>query len=203
MKLALIVMVSSVISMGIASGAQADTTVIETTTTSTPLYYSVPSGVRAYVVDPLSHQTIMEYSTTSSSLPVGAYVVESSSGRVLATVAAEGRLTPFTTEKIITLAPAGKKVILSTSSFAARRDLMSRQINEEFDAGRLTNRQVNDLRQGLLRNANLEAKKSKDGKFSSSEQSKVERGLNDVASEFQGAVSETNKRRARIGLKVD
>ena len=163
--------------------AYADTTVIETTTTEPA--YVVPTSSKTVVINPTTNKVVEEYTTTTS-VPTGYYVAEVDSGKILAVSQAEGRLVAY-----------------RTSDFAVQRSLIDHRISEEFDEGRLTTDQVEDLREDLVKIANFEVKKRKDGHLSESNCKKVERKINDLLSELNEDIADTNERRARLGLKVD
>ncbi len=97
----------------------------------------------------------------------------------------------------------GGQVIYAPTDYAARRALIDQRIQLEYDAGRLTNRQVKDLRTDLTRVATLELKRKRDGSLSSSNMRSIERKLNDLSEDLQEDIAFTNRRRANIGLKVD
>lgn len=95
------------------------------------------------------------------------------------------------------------QVLVATTDYAARRALLDQRIQSEYDFGRLTNDQVKDLRADLSKIANLELRKKKDGKLSASNQRSIEKKFNELSADLQEDISDTNKRRARIGLKVE
>lgn len=269
--------------------AMAQTTTIETTTISSPSYV-LPSGVSYMIVDPVTGKIFGDYSATVK-VPVGCYVAEKSSGKVVATTDANGNLVAFSTapatdvlvqvqerrsvleqqiadalqRNVVTvtevqplqsaLADIAKQevilkqsgtvtyaqaaplayrlnvigtqlqpviktssvytpilgervfvqngqVLVATTDYAARRALLDQRIQSEYDFGRLTNDQVKDLRSELNRIAKLELKKKKDGTLSASNQRSIEKKFNEISADLQEDISDTNKRRARIGLKV-
>lgn len=95
------------------------------------------------------------------------------------------------------------QVLVATTDYAARRALIDQRIQSEYDFGRLTNDQVKELRADLSKIANLELRKKKDGKLSASNQRSIEKKFNELSADLQEDISDTNKRRARIGLKVE
>ncbi len=97
----------------------------------------------------------------------------------------------------------GNQVLVATNDFAARRALLDQRIQFEYDAGRLTNNQVKELRADLIKVANLELRKKRDGSLSSSNIRAIERRFNELTEDMQESIAHTNRRRANIGLKVD
>lgn len=97
----------------------------------------------------------------------------------------------------------GNQVLVATNDFAARRALLDQRIQFEYDAGRLTNNQVKELRADLIKVANLELRKKRDGSLSSSNIRAIERRFNELTEDMQENIAHTNRRRANIGLKVD
>lgn len=97
----------------------------------------------------------------------------------------------------------GGQVLFATTDYAARRALLDQRIQFEYDAGRLTNDQVKELRADLSRVASLEARKKRDGTLSSSNIRSIEKRFNELISDMQDNISSTNRRRANIGLKVE
>lgn len=94
-------------------------------------------------------------------------------------------------------------VVFATSDFVARRALMEQRIDSEYEFGRLTNRQVRDLKEDLVRIANLEVKRRRDGTLSESTKRNIERRFNELTSDLNEDIASTNRRRSNIGLKVD
>jgi hypothetical protein len=266
------------------------TTTIETTTVSSS-GFSLPAG-SYMIVDPLTGRISGDYSA-SVRVPIGYYVAEKSTGRVVATTDAGGNLIAFSTapasqvllqiqerrsaleqqiadalaRKVVAvtevqplqsalqeiaaqevvlrqnngtvtyaqaaplayrlnvigtqLAPVIKtnvayspilgervfvrngQVLVATTDYAARRALIDQRIQAEYDSGRLTNDQVKELRAELGKIANLELKKKRDGTLSTSNQRSIEKRFNELSADMQEDIAGTNKRRARIGLKVD
>lgn len=95
------------------------------------------------------------------------------------------------------------QLLVATNDFAARRALLDQRIQFEYDAGRLTNNQVKELRSDLIKVANLELRKKRDGSLSSSNIRTIEKRLNELVEDMQDCISHTNRRRASIGLKVE
>lgn len=97
----------------------------------------------------------------------------------------------------------GGQILFATTDFAARRALLDQRIQFEYDAGRLTNNQVKELRAELIKVANLELRKKRDGTLSSSNIRSIERRFNELTEDMSESISHTNRKRANIGLKVD
>lgn len=159
-------------------------TTVEKTIVSRPSAFVLPAD-KKYVVIDAGGKLIGAYTTTMT-IPEGYFVAEEASGRVVATVGSSNALMVYT-----------------PTSFAAQRALLDARIGAEYQAGRLTNSQVEDLREELARNATLESNKTKKGKLSDSNRRKIERGLNELTAELAEDISDTNRKRADIGLKVN
>ena len=277
--------------VAVSPSAKADTTLVETTTVSSPVF-TLPSGVPYMVVDPLTGKVFADYSA-SVKVPVGYYIAEKTSGKVVATTDASGNLIAISTapapnvlvqvterrtaleqqiadalsRKVVAvteiqplqtaladiaaqevvlkqsggsvtlaqaaplayrlnvigtqLAPLIKsttaytpilgervfvqngQVLVATTDYAARRALVDQRIQSEYDFGRLTNNQVKELRTELSKIANLELRKKKDGTLSTSNQRSIEKKFNELSADLQDDIAGTNKRRAKIGLKVE
>lgn len=97
----------------------------------------------------------------------------------------------------------GGQILIATNDFAARRALLDQRIQFEYDAGRLTNSQVKELRNDLIKVANLELRKKRDGSLSSSNIKAIERRFNELTEDMHDDIAHTNRRRANIGLKVE
>lgn len=266
------------------------TTVTETTTTMSSPGFTLPSGVRYVVVNPATGQVLGDYSSTMQ-VPVGYFLAEHSTGKVVATTDASGNLiainaapadqilvqigerrtiiesqiaealsknmitvsevaplraalekiaadeaalrnsgritvvqaaplayrlnvlssqlrpmiktvtyTPVMSDRLIVQDGA---VVYATSDFVARRALMEQRIDTEYEAGRLTNRQVRDLKEHLVRIANLEVKRKRDGTLSESTKRSIEKRFNELTADLNEDIASTNRRRSNIGLKVD
>src|SRR5262249_46065246 len=89
-------------------------------------------------------------------------------------------------------------VVYAVTAFDHPRAMMEHRIDDELDAGRLTNRQVRDLKEGLVRIANLEVKRKRDGTLSESTIKSIERRFNEVTADLNEDIANTNRRRSRI-----
>jgi|AGTN01.2.fsa_nt_gi hypothetical protein len=164
----------------------ASTTRVEKTIVSSPSTTTfVLQPEKRYVVIDRNGKLLETYST-STVVPEGYFIAEEGSGRVVATVGASNAL-----------------MVYAPTSFSEQRALLDARIGAEYQAGRLTNNQVKDLREELSRNATLESKKTKKGMISDSNRRKIERGLNEVTAELAENISDTNRKRADLGLKVN
>ncbi len=97
----------------------------------------------------------------------------------------------------------GGQLLVATTDYAARRALLDQRIQFEYDAGRLTNNQVKELRAELVKVHNIELKKKRDGSLSSSNIRSIEKRFNELTLDMQEDIAHTNKRRADIGIKVE
>ena len=187
-----LLLAAALATFALTPSAMADTTTIEETTVTTPATttttvtretFALPAGPAYVVVDPLTGRTFGEY-TVGVKLPAGYYVEEKGTGRLVATTDING-------------------VLVAATDYATRRALIDQRIQDEYDAGRLTNRQVRDLRADLTKIANIELKVRKDGTLSSSNRRSIEKRFNELGADMSSDIAHTNKKRASLGIKVD
>ena len=192
-----------------ASTARAEVT--ETTTTTTTIESAaapglvLPGGVTYNIVNPTTGVIVGPYSV-GMSVPAGNYIIEQSTGKVLATTDASGRLIAFSGIPSVLpqrfLVINGQMVYFS-DDYAFRRAQLDQKINDEYAAGRLTHNQAKVLHEKLGYVANLECKRKGDLSYSRSTIREIERKFADVQSLMAHDVADTNSRKARIGLRVD
>lgn len=192
-----------------ASTVKAEVT--ETTTTTTTIESAaapglvLPGGVTYNIVNPTTGVIVGPY-TVGMSVPSGNYIIEQSTGRVLATTDASGRLIAFSGIPSVLpqrfLVINGQMVYFS-DDYAFRRAQLDQKINDEYAAGRLTHNQAKVLHEKLGYVANLECKRKGDLSYSKSTIREIERKFADVQSLMAHDVADTNSRKARIGLRVD
>lgn len=200
---------SFLLGTGLAAYADTEETTTTTTvqtTTSAPAFI-LPGGVTYMAVDPTSG-VIGVYDPATRLIngrPLGAgwYVIEQSSGKVVATADTTGNLVAFST--IPTVLPTrflivNGNMIYFNSDYAWRRAKLEAQIASEFAAGHLTRHQVDDLRDELAKEASLEAKRKSDGTYSSSTVKDIEKKFAYVQSNLAQDLANTNVKRAKIGL---
>lgn len=192
-----------------ASAVRAEVT--ETTTTTTTVESTsapsmvLSSGVAYNIVNPTTGVIVGPYSV-GMTVPSGSYVIEQSTGRVIATTDVSGRLVAFTTFPSVLpqrfLVVNGQLVYFS-DDYAFRRAQLDQKITDEYAAGRLTHNQAKNLREKLGYIANLETKRKGDLTYSKSTIREIERKFAEVQSNMARNVAETNTRKAKIGLRVD
>lgn len=192
-----------------ASTAQADVT--ETRTTTTTIESSaapgvvLPGGVTYNIVNPSTATVVGPY-TVGVSVPSGNYIIEQSTGRVLATTDSSGRLVGFTSfpsvlpQRFLLI---GGQMVYFNDDYAYRRAQLDQKITDEYAAGRLTHNQSKVLHEKLGYVANLECKRKGDSSYSRSTIREIERKFADVQSLMAHDVADTNSRKARIGLRVE
>ncbi len=193
-----------------ASVALADTETTTTTVRTTTVGYALPAGDYV-VVNPITGTVVGPYDTTvnmvnGQPVPIGTYVIEKTSGRVLATTDASGTLIAFTS--VPTTLPAhfllvNGQLVYTSDDCAFRRAKIEAQITEAYAHGKLSNHDVKELREGLAEIASLETKRKSDGTFSSSTSKRIERRFSEVQADLSKDISEINSKRAKIGIKVD
>ena len=194
-----------------ASAALADSETTTTTVRTTTTGYTLPSGNSYVVVNPITGSIVGPYDTAvglvnGQPVPIGTYVIEKTSGKVLATVDASGSIIAFTTVPASLpthFVVVNGDLLYCDSDYAARRAKIDAQINVEYAAGRLSNHDVKELREGLAEIASLEMKKKGNGTYSSTTTNRIERRFSEVQSDLSKDISEINSKRAKIGIKVD
>src|SRR5271156_6388995 len=188
--------------VALAYGETVTTTTVERT--SAPEFV-LPAGTTYVAVNPSG--TLLgtyDYATrllNGAPLPLGTYVVEQSSGKVLATSDTSGRLIAFTS--VPTTLPehfivrSGVLFFLG-SNYSARRAQLDAQINTDFAAGHLSNSDVKELRDKLAEIQSLEMKNRDDGTYKSSTAREIERKFARVQSDYAGDIADINEKRAKI-----
>jgi hypothetical protein len=172
------------------------TTRVEKTVVTSPSTSFILPGT-SYVVVDTSGKLFGKYTTTMT-IP--------ETGKVIATVGSGNTLVALSSSPALVgdrvFVQSGSVLYLPTS-FAAKRALIDQKIGVEYDAGRLTNEQVKDLRDQLTRIANLEIKKTKNGTISDSNSRKIDRQLNELSADLTESIADTNRKRADLGIKVN
>ncbi len=192
-----------------ASTARAEVTETTTTTTTTESAAApgmvLPGGVAYNLVNPTTSTVIGPY-IVGASVPSGNYIIEQTTGRVLATTEASGRLVAFSNYPSVLpqrfLLVRGQMVYFS-DDYAFRRAQLDQKITAEYAAGRLTHNQSKVLHEKLGYVANLECKRKGDMSYTKSTIREIERKFADVQSLMAHNVADTNSRKARIGLRVN
>lgn len=181
------------------------TTTVQTTTTTDAPAFVLPATGSYYVVNPSNGVVVGNY-VQGMTLSPGYYVVERSSGRAFASVDVSGKLIGISAVPTVIpqrfLAVNGQLVYFS-NEYAYRRAQLDAQIAANYSAGKLTNRQVKDLRDDLAYISSLENKRKGDGTYSRSTMRDIERKFAEVQSDLNGYIADTNERKAKLGIKVD
>ena len=207
-RIELMLLVAVTLTIGTTPG-YAETTVTTTTVekvTGTPEFFL--SADASYVaVNPSGTLLgLYDYKTrliNGSPLPLGAFVIEKTSGKVLATVDANGNLIAFTTVPQVLpqhfIIRNGALFFLG-SDYSLRRAQLEAQINADYAAGHLSSTNVKELQQKLQEIQVLETKDRGDGTYKSSTVRQIERKFARVQSDYARNVADINQKRARIGL---
>jgi hypothetical protein len=211
MKNLVLALAASVAMLNNASVAFADTvttTTIETTRTVPEVVLT--AGTTYVAVNPTSGVLgTYDYTTKlihGAPLPLGCYVIEQTSGKVIASVDSDGSLVAFRT--VPTVLPEHFVVrngvlFYLGSDYSARRALLEAQISSDYAAGRLSNDNVKELREKLQEIQTLEMKRRVDGTFRSSTAREIERKFARVQSDYAEDIAEINSKKAKIGIVND
>jgi hypothetical protein len=161
-------------SVSLSTAAFADTTTTVSTTTVTG--YSLPAGGTYVVVDPITGELRGAYDPTTrllngQPLPVGYFITDKITGRVVATVDTSGNIVD------ITSAPATTVLI---SSIDARRAALAQMITDALTKGYLTADQAAPLRVELDRLNGLYVAANADGTMTLTEAFPIAYGLNNL-----------------------
>ncbi|HEY9776506.1 MAG TPA: hypothetical protein V6C81_22280 [Planktothrix sp.] len=186
------------------------TTTVQTTSLGTTTGYVLPTGGTYLVVDPNTGLSgLYDYNShlfAGHPLASGNYVVDQSTGKVIATVDSTGNFIAFTS---VPATIPNHFVVLNgnfmyfASPYDMRRAQLDAEIQANYNAGRLSNGQVKDLREKLAEVSSLEAKRRDDGTYSSSTARSIEKKLAWVQGELARNIAEISNKRAKIGLKVE
>jgi len=156
-----------------------------------------PSGV---VIGPYDYSTRL---INGQPVPVNAYVIEKSSGKVIATTDTTGSIIALSTVPAVLpehfIVRNGALFFLG-SDYSARRAQIEAQINADFAAGHLSNRDVKELQGELSEIQSLEAKRKDDGTYKTSTARAIERKFSHLQSEYSEDLAEINSKRAKIGI---
>ena len=103
--------------------------------------------------------------------------------------------------RLVAAAPA---VVIASDDFSARIALMTQKIDDEYKAGRLTNRNVARLKERLNEVSTKQVKYTKkDGTMSDSRRKYLSERLDDIQTSFDDNIASTQRARARIGIRVN
>lgn len=104
---------------------------------------------------------------------------------------------------------SGARFIVTDGQFrfvdgiAYRKMALERRIDDEYKAGKLSSKQVADLKERLNEIASLESKYRKNGHLSESKEKTLNAKLNLVNSRLEQNIAYINKRRSQLGLRVN
>lgn len=102
---------------------------------------------------------------------------------------------------------APSTVVVSPSALrdnlSLRNEVMARKADAEFNAGRLTNRNVVRIKEKLNDVSLKQAKYNKGGNLNLKRQGELNAKLDEVQTYMDQCIAETNDKRQRIGLKVN
>lgn len=141
------------------------------------------------------------YITTNSSVvaPVTTAVVPSSTVVIPSRTVVAPATTVVTPARVVAAAP----VVVATDDIGARIALMTTKIDDEYKAGRLTNRNVASLKERLNEVSTKQVKYTKHGVLSDSKHKYLSEKLDDIQSSFDNDIASTQRARARIGIRVN
>jgi hypothetical protein len=190
----------------LAFGDTVTTTTIERTSGGPE--FLLPAG-NSYVAVNTSGTILgpFDYTTrllNGAPLPLGSYVIEKTSGKVFATVDANGNIIALTTpppvlpEHFIVRSGA---IFFLGSDYSARRAQLEAQINSDFASGHLSNNDVKELREKLQEIQSLEMKRRADGTYKSSTANEIERKFARLQSDYSEDIANINEKRSKIGIQ--
>ena len=179
------------------------TTTIETTEAVDPVV--LPAGVTYKIVDPTKSVIVGQYVAGRTITP-GYYVIDETTGKVVATVNDSGKLVMLSSMPSVLphnfLVVDGALVYYS-SDYSYRRAKLELEVASEYANGRLTHEQARNLRQKLAVIASLETKRKSDLTYSKGTMKSIERKFADVETYKAKYVASTNTKKAKIGIRVD
>ncbi len=93
--------------------------------------------------------------------------------------------------------------IFVSNDITARLAVMSQRIDDEYKAGRLTNRDVAKLKERLNEVSTRQVKYTKNGMLSDSKRRYLSEKLDEIQTSFDNSIASTQRARARIGIRVN
>lgn len=93
--------------------------------------------------------------------------------------------------------------IILGDGITARKQRLSRRIDDEYTAGRLSANQVSKRKEDLNKISSMETKYRKNGELSSSNEKRVSIKIDKLASEIDENVASINHKRAQIGIRTN
>ncbi|MBC7997030.1 MAG: hypothetical protein IAF58_03760 [Leptolyngbya sp.] len=94
-------------------------------------------------------------------------------------------------------------MVVASDDLSARNAIMTQKIDDEYKAGRLTNRDVAKLKERLNDASTRQNKYTRNGSISESKRKYVSEMLDEIQSSMDRRVADTNRSRARIGIRVN
>jgi hypothetical protein len=186
-----------------------ETTTVRTTTTANTI--DLPSTSTYIVIDPTTGVSKGVYDPVTrlwngQTVPSGYYIVEQTSGKLMATVDTSGSLVTLST--IPSVLPSHFAVIdghlvYFESDYALRRAQLEARIDEQYATGHLSNIQVKQLKQQISEITNLETKRKSNGTLKESTRREIERRFSDAQSALDKDIAKINDKRVKIGIRAD
>jgi hypothetical protein len=105
----------------------------------------------------------------------------------------------ITPTRVVAAAP----VVVATDDISARIAVMTTKIDDEYKAGRLTNRNVARLKERINEVSTRQVKYTKNGVLSDSKHKYLSEKLDDIQTSFDNDIASTQRARARIGIRVN
>lgn len=119
------------------------------------------------------------------------------------TVITPARVVPATTVITPARVVSAPAVVVATNDISARIAVMTQKIDDEYKAGRLTNRDVARLKERLNEVSTRQAKYTKNGMISDSKTKYLTEKLDEIQTSFDRSIASTQRARARIGIRVN
>ncbi|PZM79228.1 MAG: hypothetical protein DKT66_22375 [Candidatus Melainabacteria bacterium] len=94
-------------------------------------------------------------------------------------------------------------VVIGSDDISGRIALMTQKIDDEYKAGRVTNRSVARLKERLNEVSTKQVKYTKNGILSESKHKYLSEKLDDIQTSFDNDIASTQRARARIGIRVN
>ncbi|HEY9680290.1 MAG TPA: hypothetical protein V6C86_01720 [Oculatellaceae cyanobacterium] len=211
MKQAVILFAASLAIGVFTTTAEAQTTTETTTVKTTTTAVELPSTSTYIVVDPATGLSRGTYDPVTrlwngQAVPSGYYIVEQSSGRLMATTDASGALVTLTT--IPAVLPShfvviDGRMVYFESDYALRRAQLEARIDDQYAGGHLSNLQVKQLKQQISEITNLETKRKSNGTLKESTRREIERRFAQVQSQLDRDIAKISDKRVKIGIKAD
>lgn len=165
----------------------------------------LPASATYVVVDPLTGVERGVYNpAVVSTLPAGYVIADRSSNRVVAMVDS-GKLVEVSALPTV----AGSHVILRNGVWTYLDEVdykimtLERSVDDEYKAGRLSGKQVADLKERINEISSAKAKYLKNGSLSDSNMRRLVTKIDEVNTRMAKDVAYINGKRADIGIRVN